>query len=384
MSAAALQTRRRASPRAAGGARGDPLGPRRARIALLVDARRDPAALRLAGQALGRAVAARRTPQKQELQAPRGRERRLKGRVRSLRDPGGAGARGAPAGHGPPGRARLRDREPAARSLTRPLPVRPMQYALENALYQWEQGERRVARRRGARAATSSAPPRWCVDELRRRLGSSFALRELVDLYAAGTDWAEEIAGRARAGDDAGAVVDAAFGRYAREAADFAGGGAHARPMASPVRAHWRAGVRRGRPDSAGYRRVARRERAGLPRRIGAGHRGRYFGGCEHVGQQEGALRGARRGAFGTFIRAREVGGRRQRTCPSPVLLVVITRAGRAARYLGGRARGQAGDRRLGTVSRRPRRRLLAGAADDDRSASIVTVTGRWPAQCSA
>jgi hypothetical protein len=47
---------------------------------------------------------------------------------------------------------------------------------------------------------------------------------ELADLYAAGTDWATEIAWRQGAGGDATAVVDAAFGRYAREAKDFAGG----------------------------------------------------------------------------------------------------------------------------------------------------------------
>ena len=61
-------------------------------------------------------------------------------------------------------------------------------------------------------------------DELRRRLGSSFELAELIALYAQGTDWADEVAARNRAGSDTGEVVDAAFGRYAREAADFAGG----------------------------------------------------------------------------------------------------------------------------------------------------------------
>ena len=61
-------------------------------------------------------------------------------------------------------------------------------------------------------------------EELRRRLGSSFIVAELAALYARGTDWAESIAGRKRAGGDATAVVDAAFGRYAREAKDFAGG----------------------------------------------------------------------------------------------------------------------------------------------------------------
>ena len=65
------------------------------------------------------------------------------------------------------------------------------------------------------------------------RLGSSFVVGELVELYAADTDWATGLAGRHAAGTDAAAVVDAAFSRYAREASDFAGGRAresHARP----------------------------------------------------------------------------------------------------------------------------------------------------------
>jgi hypothetical protein len=66
------------------------------------------------------------------------------------------------------------------------------------------------------------------LDELRRRLGSTFTLAELTRLYSDGTDWAEDLAWRAGAGGEAAAVVDAVFGRYAREAADYAGG----RPVA--------------------------------------------------------------------------------------------------------------------------------------------------------
>jgi len=62
------------------------------------------------------------------------------------------------------------------------------------------------------------------LDELRRRLGSPFTLSELGGLYAGGTDWAADVAGRAGAGGEAAAVVDAVFGRYAREASDYAGG----------------------------------------------------------------------------------------------------------------------------------------------------------------
>ena len=60
--------------------------------------------------------------------------------------------------------------------------------------------------------------------ELRRRLGSSFTVDELADFYASGVDWASDIAQRASAGTDTAWVVDAAFGRYAREAINFAGG----------------------------------------------------------------------------------------------------------------------------------------------------------------
>ena len=71
------------------------------------------------------------------------------------------------------------------------------------------------------------------VEELRRRLGSSFVLDELADLYAEDTDWAIELARRHAAGTDAAIVVDAAFNRYARESRNYAGGIArerHERP----------------------------------------------------------------------------------------------------------------------------------------------------------
>ena len=49
---------------------------------------------------------------------------------------------------------------------------------------------------------------------MRKRLGSRFTLDELAALYASGPDL----------GADPSWLVDAAFGRYAREASDFAGG----------------------------------------------------------------------------------------------------------------------------------------------------------------
>jgi hypothetical protein len=66
------------------------------------------------------------------------------------------------------------------------------------------------------------------VEELRRRLGSTFTLEELADMYASSPDL----------GADPAWLVDAAFGRYAREASDFAGG----RHLSDPER------VERARP----------------------------------------------------------------------------------------------------------------------------------------
>ncbi|MGH2804399.1 MAG: hypothetical protein ACRDL4_15320 [Thermoleophilaceae bacterium] len=108
-----------------------------------------------------------------------------------------------------------------------------MAYAVENALYQWREGERRVAATPEPARFDLDRAADQVVDQLRKRLGSSFVLDELADLYGEGTDWATELAARHAAGTDAATVVDAAFARYAREASNYAGGRArerHARP----------------------------------------------------------------------------------------------------------------------------------------------------------
>jgi hypothetical protein len=97
-----------------------------------------------------------------------------------------------------------------------------MAYAVENALYQWREGERRIANAPEPAQADLQAAADVVVEALRRRLGSSFMVDELAELYAEDTDWALEVARRNRAG--AAAVVDAAFALYVREAKDFAGG----------------------------------------------------------------------------------------------------------------------------------------------------------------
>ena len=104
-----------------------------------------------------------------------------------------------------------------------------MNVALENAMYQWQEGQRRLREADPADQGRLDRALYAVLDELRHRLGSSFLVTELADLYTEGTDWAEEVAARHWAGSEAVAVADAAFARYAREASDFAGGRRHMR-----------------------------------------------------------------------------------------------------------------------------------------------------------
>jgi gamma-glutamyl:cysteine ligase YbdK (ATP-grasp superfamily) len=108
-----------------------------------------------------------------------------------------------------------------------------MAYALENALFQWQDGDRRLAQTPEPARTDLEEAVDAVVEALHKRLGSRFLLEELADLYHQGTDWATALAGRHAAGTDAAAVVDAAFARYARESSNFAGGRAretHDRP----------------------------------------------------------------------------------------------------------------------------------------------------------
>ncbi len=102
-----------------------------------------------------------------------------------------------------------------------------MSYPLENALFQWEEGLRAlqaiedVRERRQADRVVAAVQ-----DELRRRIGVTFAAAELAELYGRGTDWCLQVASDAApvlAGDSR-ALADAAFWLYLRGATDFAGG----------------------------------------------------------------------------------------------------------------------------------------------------------------
>jgi hypothetical protein len=97
-------------------------------------------------------------------------------------------------------------------------------YAVENALFQWEEGERRLRAAGEPVRSQLEGAARTVLEELRRRLGGSFTLSELADFYGSGIDWATDIAERRLAGTDSSWVADAAFNRYARSASDYAGG----------------------------------------------------------------------------------------------------------------------------------------------------------------
>jgi hypothetical protein len=100
--------------------------------------------------------------------------------------------------------------------------------SFETANYQWQQGERRLSTEPVERRARMERVTEALVAELRRRLGGRFFSDELVALYDGGTAWCLPVAMKVAPEDpsawEAGVVVDAAFGRYLREAADYAGG----------------------------------------------------------------------------------------------------------------------------------------------------------------
>jgi len=100
--------------------------------------------------------------------------------------------------------------------------------AFENDVYQWQQGDRRLRAAAPERAPLLERVTEALVAELRRRLGGRFSTDELAGLYEAGTDWCLQVAMRVAPKDpwawDSAIVVDAAFARYLREAADYAGG----------------------------------------------------------------------------------------------------------------------------------------------------------------
>ena len=100
--------------------------------------------------------------------------------------------------------------------------------SFETAIYQWQLGERRLHDAPPERTPLLERVVGELVSELRRRLGGRFSAQELADLYAGGTGWCMQTAMTAAPDDpwawDSSVVADAAFGRYLREASDYAGG----------------------------------------------------------------------------------------------------------------------------------------------------------------
>jgi hypothetical protein len=97
-------------------------------------------------------------------------------------------------------------------------------YAIENALFQWEEGEARIRDASGNEARELDRAARLVVEELRRRLGGAFTLGELADLYGEGTDWVRDEIQLRFSDVQTSTAVDAGFLRYARSASDYAGG----------------------------------------------------------------------------------------------------------------------------------------------------------------
>jgi hypothetical protein len=102
-----------------------------------------------------------------------------------------------------------------------------MAYPLDNALFQWESGKRRleeISDQRKRRQADRVVDA--IRDELRRRIGPTFSAGELAELYGKGTDWCQQVAIDVAPAieEEAQALGDAAFWLYLRGATDFAGG----------------------------------------------------------------------------------------------------------------------------------------------------------------
>ena len=100
--------------------------------------------------------------------------------------------------------------------------------SFETAVEQWQEGERRLAEAPREQQPALERVTRAVESELRRRLGGAFTAEELAALYDRGTGWCTDVAVSVAPEEpfawDARIVADAAFARYLRAAADFAGG----------------------------------------------------------------------------------------------------------------------------------------------------------------
>lgn len=95
--------------------------------------------------------------------------------------------------------------------------------ALASARFQWEDGLRRLGEDEGLLASRRSIVDAVRV-ELRRRLGQTFTLQEVAEVYDGAQEWYLDLASRVAPRDpdswDPAAALDAAFALHARGATD--------------------------------------------------------------------------------------------------------------------------------------------------------------------
>jgi hypothetical protein len=100
--------------------------------------------------------------------------------------------------------------------------------AYDTAIEQWREGVRRLEEAPPQQREVLERVVTRIVRELRRRLGGAFTAEELAELYDEGTGWCTDLAVATAPEEpyawDSRVVADAAFARYLRGAADFAGG----------------------------------------------------------------------------------------------------------------------------------------------------------------
>jgi hypothetical protein len=99
----------------------------------------------------------------------------------------------------------------------------------DDAVMLWREGQRRLDQADPRDRPALERVIDEIVNELRRRVGSTFTADELARFYGdEGIDWCFEVAVRAAPGNpeawDLPTVAGAAFARYLRAASDFAGG----------------------------------------------------------------------------------------------------------------------------------------------------------------